>query len=82
MKALLRRAGLSEDVHLHTLRHSFGNALREGGTSLRTIQEELGHSKIETTTHYTQAGDSFRHADVMKANRFGAKGTKAASTNG
>ena len=56
-----------EEVHPHTLRHSYATFLQNQGTPLNVIQETLGHSNIETTTVYVHLGIDKKKELIEKA---------------
>jgi site-specific recombinase XerD len=59
-KLALREAGITKKVSVHTLRHSYATHLLEGGVGIRTIQEILGHSSLESTMVYTHLTEKTR----------------------
>jgi len=54
IKLIAGQCGISKNVHIHTLRHSYATNLLENGLNLRTIQKLLGHASPVTTAKYTQ----------------------------
>ena len=51
IKEVMAEAGI-RGVHVHTLRHSFGTALKRHGADLDDIRQQMGHRRIETTEIY------------------------------
>lgn len=54
--AMLANVRKYEEIHAHTLRHSYATHLQNQGVPLNVIQEMLGHESIETTRIYTHLG--------------------------
>ena len=64
VKGAVRLAGITKQASCHSFRHSFATHLIENGYDIRTIQELLGHSNVQTTMIYTH---------VAKKNKLGVK---------
>lgn len=52
IKKAALKAGISKNVHPHTLRHSFATHLIENGYAVTEVQPLLGHGSLETTMIY------------------------------
>lgn len=49
LKIVLEKAGLRQDVRIHTLRHTVGTMLAQAGENPRNIMDLFGHANIRTT---------------------------------
>jgi integrase len=62
-------AKLYKPITVHTLRHCFATHLVEQGTDIRTVQDLLGHKKLETTMIYTHVAKAHKLGIVSPLDR-------------
>jgi integrase/recombinase XerD len=52
LAAAAQRAGLTQKITPHTLRHTFATRFLQAGGDIATLAQLLGHSSVATTTRY------------------------------
>jgi len=65
VKKHLAEAGI-KGASVHTLRHTFATHHVAQGTSLRTVQEMLGHADLKTTSIYVQLAQEVIRKEVQE----------------
>ena len=68
IKIVARECGISKNVHVHTLRHSFATHLLARGVSLRAIQTHLGHASPIITARYTRMTEEVTQNSALMIN--------------
>jgi integrase/recombinase XerD len=69
LQRALRKAGLSgRGITPHKLRHTFATHLIRNGADIRTVQELMGHSELETTAKYLHSDTRTKQAAVGRLN--------------
>lgn len=76
IKKYAAKAGISQRITPHGLRHMFATDLLKNGADLRSVQMLLGHANISTTQIYTHFTDK-QLGDIHKKFHSGNKGQKA-----
>jgi len=65
LKIVIRKAGLEgQGITPHKLRHTFATHLIRNNVDIRTVQEPLGHSELETTAKYLHSDTKTKQAAV------------------
>jgi site-specific recombinase XerD len=62
-------SGINPYCTVHTLRHNYASHLLEAGTSLRNIQELLGHANSVITEIYTHISTAEKQKMISPLDR-------------
>ena len=76
VKETLLKAGLDPDMYsAHKLRHTAATLMLQNGVDVRTVQEVLGHTSLNTTQIYTHVDNAELHiaADANPLAKFSPK---------
>ena len=63
---VLKNSGITTHYSFHCLRHTFATLAYRADGNIRTVQELLGHSRLDTTMVYTYVNDEDKQEAVEK----------------
>lgn len=66
IKDLVEQLGLKKNISPHTFRHSFATHILDGGVSIISIQQMLGHEDVTTTEVYLHISQKKLRKEIMK----------------
>lgn len=66
LKEYVRRAKLNENLHFHSLRHTFASWLVQDGVNIYEVQKLLGHSSVKVTEVYSHLAASELYSAVNR----------------
>ena len=62
----VRKSGINQKLHFHSLRHTFATWLVKAGVSIYEVQKLLGHSSVTVTQVYSHLASDELHSAVSK----------------
>lgn len=65
--AIRDQLGLSPELSVHALRHTYVTNLIEWGYSEKFVQDQVGHAYASTTAIYTSVGDDYKNRMINRA---------------
>jgi integrase/recombinase XerD len=69
-KIIARKAGLSQEIHFHSLRHSFATWLIQQKVPAPYVQRFLGHANLATTMIYTHQDEIYMSDSIKMIDRY------------
>jgi integrase len=64
---ILKRAGITDRVRIHDLRHTVGSYAHRAGASQREVADLLGHKQMSTAARYIHGPGSEKHSNAARA---------------
>ncbi|MDD7540121.1 MAG: tyrosine-type recombinase/integrase [Bacteroidales bacterium] len=65
IKETAKAAGITKNIHPHTLRHSFATELIKGGANIIAVKDMMGHSSVVSTEIYTHLDTAHLRETIM-----------------